>query len=189
MAQKRRSSKKKKPTESHEHLGARITDYKLRVEAGINLDLKSGGLRYPEPSDPLYTYQTVLTIYGEGVFPDERAGDIFDFLIVSDTGAEELRLTIADIQARDRYGGPKNRLYRGVEIPVYDRPPGIITMFPGGGKRHFQCYLPVPPQLASDMLTALATGAAPYMAIHEHKVGRKRWIDTLTLQNTHPAEE
>jgi hypothetical protein len=39
------------------------------------------------------------------------------------------------------------------------------------------------------MLNALATGAAPYMAIHEHRVGRKRWVDTVTLRNTHPAEE
>lgn len=108
---------------------------------------------------------------------------------MGDARAARDRLTVADIQARDGYGGPKTRLYRGVEIPVYERPAGITTMFPGGGKRHFQTYLPVPPQLASDMLTALAAGAAPYMAIHEHKVGRKRWIDTLTLQNTHPAEE
>lgn len=32
-------------------------------------------------------------------------------------------------------------------------------------------------------------GPAPYMVIHEHKIGRKRWIGTLTLQNRHPAEE
>lgn len=186
---KKRASKKKKPTETHEHLGACVTGYKLDIEAGLNLDLKSGGLRYPEPQDPVYTYRTLITLYGEGVYPDERAGEIYDFLIVGDARAAEHRLTIADIQARDRDGVPKTRLYRGVEIPVYERPAGITTMFPGGGKRHFHAYLPVPPQLASDMLTALATGAAPYLAIHEHKVGRKRWIDTLTLQNTHPAEE
>ncbi|TQE99598.1 MAG: hypothetical protein FKY71_07725 [Spiribacter salinus] len=186
---KARAARKKKPAEAHEHLGARVTGYKIDIEAGLNLDLKGGGLRYPAPDDPLYTYRTLLTLYGECIDPDERAGEIYDFLIVGDARAARDHLTVADIQDRDRDGGPKTRLYRGVEIPVYDRPPGITTMFPGGGKRHFQCYLPVPPQLASDMLTALAAGAAPYMAIHEHKVGRKRWIDTLTLQNTHPAEE
>jgi len=188
MAQKRRSSKKK-PTETHEHLGARVISYKVGIEAGLNMDLKGGALRQPDPSDPLYTYHTVLQLWGEGIWPDERAGEVFDFLIVGDPYAEEHRLTLADIQTRDRYGGPKTRPYRGVEIPVYQPPPGISVMFPGGGKHHHQTYLPVSPQLASDMLTALATGAAPYMAIHEHKVGRKRWIDTLTLQNTHPAEE
>lgn len=186
---KRRTAREKKPVDEHEHLGARVTGYKLDIKAGLSLDLKSGGVRYPEPADPVYTYGTTIALYGEGVFPDERAGEIYDFLIVGDARAAKHRVTIADIQDRDRYDGPKTRLYRGVEIPVFERPAGIAIMFPGGGKRHFQTYLPVPPELASDMLTALATGAAPYMAIHEHKVGRKRWIDTLTLQNTHPAEE
>ncbi|TQF00201.1 MAG: hypothetical protein FKY71_04645 [Spiribacter salinus] len=188
MPRKKRPSKNK-PTESHEHLGARVDGYRVRLEAGLNLDLKGSPVLHPEPTDPVFTYHTTLQIWGEGIFPDERAGEFFDFLIIGTSEADKPRLTLADVQARDRHGGPKTRSYRGVEIPVYEPPPGITLMFPGGGKNHHQTYLPLPPQIASDMLTALATGAAPYMAIHEHKVGNKRWIDTLTLQNTHPAVE
>jgi hypothetical protein len=188
MPKKRRASKKK-PTETHEHLGARVDGYKLRVEAGLNQRLKGGPALQPQPTDPLYTYRTVLQIWGEVIDPDERAGEFFDFLIVGDPHAADPRIQLADVQAQGRYGAPKTRSYRGAELPVYEPPAGITVMFPGGGRNHHQTYLPVPPQLASDMLTALASGAAPYMAIHEHKVGRKRWIDTLSLQNTHPAEE
>lgn len=188
MPQKGRS-RKKKPPESHEHLGARVSGYKVRIEAGLNLDLKGTALRQPQPTDPLFTYHTTLLIWGEGIFPDERAGEFFDFRIIGASEADDPRLELADIQGRDRHGGLKTRTYRGTEIPVYEPPPGIALMFPGGGKRHHQAILRVPPHLASDMLNALATGAAPYMAIHEYKIGNKRWIDTLTLQNTHPAEE
>lgn len=163
--------------------------YRLRIEAGLNSNLKGGAVLQPEPTDPLYTYQTTLQIWGKGIFPDERAGEFFDFLIVGDAHAAKPRTRLVEVQILDRYGVPKTRSYRGIELPVSDSPAGISVMFPGGGKNHHQDYLPVPPQIASDMLNAPATGATPYMAIHEHKVGRKRWIDTLTLQNTHPAEE
>ena len=188
MRAKHRTTKKK-PTDTYETLAAKVTDYKLRIRAGLNSNLKGNPIRQPRPTDPLYTYETWIQIYVECTEPSKRAGETYDIFMVADPNADDLKLTLDDVQARDRAGNPKTRFYRGAEITVYEPPPGITVVSPGGGKRHHHVYLRVAPSLASNMITALSADAAPFLAIHEHKVGPKRWIDHLSLQSVDPAEE
>ena len=142
----RATRRAKKPADEHTLLGARITGYEVRITAERNVVLKLADRREADPRDPLYTYITTLQVEGECTYPD----------------AADLRLTLEDIHARDSSGTPQYRPYRGEDVPVYEPPPGITVMSRGRQPRTWQTYLPVAPRLASDMLTALATGAAPF---------------------------
>lgn len=179
----------KKPQDTYTLLGARITHYEMRVTAGLNADLKLADRRVATPQAPLYTYITTLQIEGMCTYPDERAGEQYDLLIVGDSHAAKLQLTLEDIHVRDASCSRQYRQYRGEDVPVYAPPPGISIMYRGTKRRVWHAYLTVAPHLATDMLTGLATGAASFLSLHEHRVGRQRWIDSLTLQSTDPAEE
>nr|WP_299379565.1 hypothetical protein [uncultured Halomonas sp.] len=180
--------KKRAATEQYSLLGILINRYEYRVEAGINTSLKMRpGMA--SISGPLYTYGTVLDIEGNCIYPDERAGEHFGVCIVGDAYTTDFQLTLKDIQEPDASGFPCYRTYRGDRVPVYERPKGITPLCRGGGARSWRAYLPVPPWLASDFLLVLKTEATPFLSIHEHKVGRERWIDSLSIQNKHPADE
>ncbi len=57
------------------------------------------------------------------------------------------------------------------------------------GEPSWSGWLWVSEETVSQMLTLL-TGRSPlYLAIHERKVDRTRWINGLCLQTTDPAEE
>jgi hypothetical protein len=72
---------------------------------------------------------------------------------------------------------------------VYELPNGIGPPERVRGTKDWTGWCWVSPRTVSDMLALLPNVQPLYISIHERKIGRKRWINGLTLQTTDPAEE
>ncbi len=104
-------------------------------------------------------------------------------------GSGDIRATLRDVQERDEYGSPKYRPHRGRQIPVYNPPPGMGLIEKVRGEPRWSAWLHVSPSFASDALGLLSNGRSLFLAIHERKKDRARWVQSVSLQTTDPAEE
>jgi hypothetical protein len=104
-----------------------------------------------------------------------------------DSPFSKTRLTVADVRERDEYRSPKYRKYRGGEIPVFKDVPGLGLL--DKGKTEWTAWVTLNPSLVSDMLVLLGSGSSLYLGLHERKEQRTRWVNSLTLQTTNPADE
>ena len=89
----------------------------------------------------------------------------------------------------DEYGAHKYRKVRGNMVPVYDIPKDIGFLDKVRGGKAWSGAVWVAPQTTTDMLAVLPSVRPLYLALHELKIERRRFVSSLTLQTTHPAEE
>lgn len=94
-------------------------------------------------------------------------------------GSGDIRATLKDVQERDEYGSPKYRQYRGRQIPIYKPPPGMGRIDKIRGEQRWTAWLRVSPRFTSDALALLSNGRALFLAIHERKTNRTRWVREL----------
>lgn len=188
MAKKK---KRRKPELLHEFLAIRVDSYDADISAAINYNLYAPETAfYLDEDDPLYKFATRLTITGTGAYPEDRAGHTFTFTICGDDAPSRgLNLTLKDMQEREGYGIPKYRTYRGRQIPVFKDVKGITFLDKVRGENAWTAWLTIAPRLVTDMLILLQAERIKYVAVHEVKEGRHRWIRNIGLQTTDPAEE
>ena len=65
-------AKKKRVSEEHTYLSIKVTDFKARVKAAINYEI-----RYPRHAGPdtkVYDFSSSLKLTGLCTFPEKRAG-------------------------------------------------------------------------------------------------------------------
>ncbi|WP_027037099.1 hypothetical protein [Mesorhizobium ciceri] len=133
---------------------------------------------------------TRLTVAGIATYPEERAGETYEVTIYGDNlGSGDIRATVKDVQERDDRCAPKYLQYRGRQIPIYKPPPGMGLIDKIHGERRWTAWLRVSPRFTSDALALLGNGRALFLAIHERKTNRTRWVQSASLQTTDPAEE
>lgn len=188
----RRTKRRKRPEEEHTHLAIRVEHCEASVEAAINYNVYSPQSAWnANDDDPLHRFTTRLTVAGKSTYPDERAGDTYEVTIYGDNpGSGDVRAaTLRDVQARDEHGSPKYRQYRGRQIPIYDPPPGMGLIDKIRGEPRWTAWLRVSPRFATDALALLTIGRSLFLAIHERKKGRARWVQSVSLQTNDPAEE
>lgn len=186
-----RKKRQKTPREEHTFLAIRFERYEASVEAAVNHNVYAPQLAWNSDEDhPLYEFTTRLTIVGEATYPEKQAGDTYEFTIYADNlGAGDIRATLRDVQARDEYGSPKYRSYRGRQVPIYISPKGMGLIDKIRGEPRWTAWLHVWPCFASDALVLLGNGRPLFLAVHERKHERTQWIQSLSLQTTDPAEE
>lgn len=187
----RKTKHQRKPEEVHTHLAICVERYEARVDASVNHDVYAPQYAWgSEEDDPLYKFTAQLTITGTSTYPKERAGDTFE-LTISGNNAPSRRhdATLRDAQARDERGSPQYRTYRGREIPVYNPPKGLGLLHKVRGEPRWAGWLFVATRSVNDMLVLLSHARDLFMAIHERRDGRTRWIQGMTLQTNDPAEE
>lgn len=140
--------------------------------------------------EKIYRFESYLEVEGVSTYPETLAGNPFHLTIRgSESRHGEFSLTLDDFHVKNEDGSRKYRKARGLEIPVYDVPKGIGILERQRGTKSWNGYVWVKPQIITDMLTLLPHITPLFLALHEHKVERSRWITGLTLQTTDPAEE
>lgn len=187
----RSRKRQKRPEDVHTHLSVRIEAFEARIEAAVNPNVYAPQYAWDlDDEEPLYKFTTALTINGVSNYPDERAGDTYDLTVYgTDIRSRRLSGTLKDVQARDQRGSLQYRKYRGREIPVYNPPGGIGLLDKVRGEPRWTGWVYVSPQFVNDSLVLLGQGKKLFVALHERKSERTRWIQSLDIQTTDPAEE
>ena len=187
----RRKPSRKKPEEEYTDFGIRVERYEAEADASINLDAY-----YPQHAinlddrDPLYRFITRLTITGKGIYPEDRAGDIYELTVYGDDAPSRyLNATLEDAHARDEHGTRQYRTYRGAQVPVYKLPHGLGLLQKERGEARWTAWVNVLPRMVSDMLTLLGSGKTLYIALQERKQDRMRFVRSFSVQTTEPANE
>jgi len=139
---------KRKPAEEHTHIGIGVDRYQAAVTASINHSVY--GPQYAlslNDDDSVYEFTNQVTITGTATYPDERAGDTYEFTIYGDdTPSHHRDAKLKDVQARDKYGSPQYRTYHGREIPVYVAPKGLGMLDKVRGEASWRAWLFVAPR-------------------------------------------
>ncbi|TPK52915.1 MULTISPECIES: hypothetical protein [unclassified Mesorhizobium] len=187
----RRTKRRKAAEEEHTHLAIRLERCDASVEAAINYNVYAPQSAWnSDDDDPLYRFTTRLTIGGISIYPEERAGDTYEVTIYSNNlGSGDIRATLKDVQERDEHGSPKYRQYHGRQIPIYTPPPGMGLIDKIRGEPRWTVWLRVSPRFTTDALALLSDGRSLFLAVRELKKGRRRWVQSVSLQTTDPAEE
>lgn len=180
----------KGPKDEHTFLAIRVERYEASTEASLNLNLKTNLPLFARDEDPVYTFVTTLKINGVSTYPEGRAGERYEVTVRGEAiHAGDFSLTLRDVQKRGEYGAPVYRSHRGEPLPIYQPPPGIALIERRRGAAIWDLWVPVAPRLVSDMLVLLAQTRPLFLFLHERKTGRQRWIESIGLQTTDPAEE
>lgn len=186
---KKRTSKK--PKEEHTHIAVLVEGWDVRADASINSTAHDAryGIRNEE-DDPLYQFETHLEISGTSTWPKSRAGDIYDLTVyVDDSRSGWVHMSLKDIHVCDETGIPEYRTYRGRTYPVYRAPSGLALLDKVRGEPRWTAWVAGKPRFVSDVLMILDQSRPAYLAIHELKANRRRWIQSLSVQTNNPAEE
>jgi hypothetical protein len=86
--------------------------------------------------------------------------------------------------------GANNSLqYQGRRIPVVNPIPGLTILNRDRGDGTWMSSTNIAPRLVNDMLVLLGTGRTVYLALHDYKERRVRWVRRFGLQAIDPATE
>ena len=186
-----RKRKDVSPKAIHSRIGIKVDGYQARVEADINIDAKDPKYAIDlDDRDPVYKYITRLEIVGTATFPDDRTGQRFEISVYGDESpSRHVFATLKNLHELGEYGQPLYRIYRGQNLPVFRKPPGLGLLDKVRGEPRWTAWLNVAARLVSDMLVLLGTKRDLYLAIEERKIGRTRWVDGISLQSTDPADD
>ena len=186
-----RSRKVKKPEEVYTLLSIRVDTYEARADVTINYNVIHPQYAIDlHDSDPLFRHVTQLVIAGTLSDPADRPGDRYEITLRGDDSpGTSVNATLQDAQVRGEYGSPQYRQYRGREIPVYKPPSGLGLINKERGQPFWRGWVTIAPRLVTDMLVLLGHKRSLYLAIQERKAQRSRWIHSISLQTTDPAEE
>jgi hypothetical protein len=122
--------------------------------------------------------------------PSVRAGDTYDLTIYSEVRSDSaVYWTLKDVQVVDEDRVPRYRTYRGKNIPIYKPPNGIGSLEKERGEARWRGTIWAQPRYLSNLLILLGHHRQLYVAIHERKVERQRWIQSLAVQTSDPEDE
>lgn len=188
------SHKRKRPNkhaEEHSHIVIRLERYEAGVEGGVNHYAYAPQYAWNlDDDDPVYEFTNQIVITGISTYPPERQGDHYELTIRgTEAASHHLKAKLKDIHARDQYGSPKYRGYRGRQIPIYEPPKGLGLIDKVRGEKRWTAWLFVTPRFVNDLLVLLGHQRKLFLSLHERKVDRSRWVQGVTLQSNDPAEE
>jgi hypothetical protein len=177
----------KNDADEYTQLGIRVESYNVRSDVSINVNLRAAPLRSAE-DEPVIRCVTYIEIVGTSNYPEHRANERYELSVHGDASGR-MRLQLKDIQKVDESGVRQWRKYRGVSMPVYDSPPGLTVLERRRGTRQWRMWMPIAPDLVSDMLLLLQSQRQLYVSIYERKADRRHWVQDFSLQTTDPSLE
>lgn len=187
----RTKNHRKKPEEEHTYLTIRVEQYEACVQTSVNHNVYAPQHAWDsDENNPLYPFSTRLTITGISTHPETRAGEAYELTVYGDDArSRRHNTTLKDAQTRDEHESPQYREYRGRQIPVYNPPNGLGLLEKVRGEPRWIAWLFVAPRFVNDALVLLGQGRNLFLAIHEHREKRARWIQAVSLQTADPEEE
>jgi hypothetical protein len=188
---RRKKLQSKKSADEHAHLSLRIENHRVRVSTRINHYVHSPQYAWRDiQDDPVFEFVTHLDIEALCTDPSVRAGDTYDLTIYSDVNLESATYwKLKDVQVVDEHRVPQYRTYRGKEIPIYKPPNGMGTLEKVTGEARWHGTIWAQPRYVNDLLILLGHQRQLYVAIHERKIERQRWIQGVEIQTNDPADE
>jgi hypothetical protein len=181
-------SRRSKKSEEHTHLAIHVQGFDAEVEARLNIDLATSRPLYSTEDDPVFPTSTRLVIRGRSTYPKERAGDVYEISLRGQTSSRT-QLALKDIHVHNEHHVPIYRKYRGEDVAVYKVPSGLATLERRRADRVWQAWISDEPRLVSDMLLLMRLERPLFLAIHEMKFERRRWIRSVSLQTSDPGRE
>lgn len=179
---------RRKASGEHTHLAIRIEGFDAEAETRLNIDLSVSRPHFATDDDLVFPTSNRLIIRGRSTYPEARSGESYE-ITVWGRSTRRAPLTLKEIHVHDDHHVPVYRKYRGEDIPVYKVPPGLGTLERRRNDRVWQAWISDEPRLVSDMLLLLRLERPLFMAIHEMKAERRRWIRSISLQTTDPVQE
>lgn len=174
---------RKKAVEQYLSLTIRVEDFSGELSAGINYEATDHRDRHEKTH--VYRFGSTIRFQGSCIYPTE--GDSYDITVHSaEPGSKLIDAQLHDFHLRDEGGAPRYSRQRGIEVPLYQIPAGLGLLEKVRGKARWHGWIWVPEEIASQTLTLAASGKQLFVEILECKVGRKRWINHLTVQTTDP---
>ncbi|MEW8508979.1 MAG: hypothetical protein AB2598_20005 [Candidatus Thiodiazotropha sp.] len=187
----RQKSRKKKNTPEHTFLAITIEDYKVTINTGPNSQIL-GSTRYvKDDEEHAIVSDTVLELTGVCTDPEDRAGEHYEISLrggSSDTD-DILGQRIRDLHRKNKDGSHEYRQYRGGTYPVYEDPPELGLVEKIRGESRWFAWASVHHQMVTDALILLGGDKPSYVSIHEKKIGRYRWVRSISVQSVDPAVE
>jgi hypothetical protein len=187
----RTASPRRKAAEEHTHIAIRVERYDADITASVNHSVHAAQYAWNlNDDDPVYEFTNQLRITGTATYPPLRAGNAY-LLTLYGTAApsHHLDAKLKDVQARDEHGSPQYRKYRGREIPVFVAPKGLGLLDKVRGETSWTGWIIATPRLVTDALVLLGKQETLFVALHERKIDRARWIQRVSLQTKDPSEE
>lgn len=187
----RSKKRRNKPDEEHTFITIRVEHHDASISAGVNSEVYAPQFASKlDDDDPVFEFTSQVTITGVSTYPPEKAGDTYDLTISGvDATNHQIYAKLKDIHARDERGVPQYRTYRGKESPVYVNPYGLGTLDKVRGEKRWTAWIFVAPRFVNDLLALLTQQPNLFLGLHEFKVERSRWLRSVTIQTTDPAEE
>lgn len=100
-------------------LTIRVEEHHVRIRAGTNLALYGSTPVWIDADEPVYTFESLLTLQGTCIDPQDRSGAPYDITLVGEQSPPRtLRLKVKVLQERDHDNVPCYRTYRGVRYPI-----------------------------------------------------------------------
>ena len=183
------AKKQKKKADEYEFVTINVDSYDVRTEAGTNVDVRVNSPHVISDDTPIYEFYTVIDLYGVITYPESRSNADFKLTIYGSEKRGYPGLTLKDTLQVDSEGMTKMVKKKGAYYPVYNVPPGIATLEKVRGENRWHAWIFAAPDYTRDSLILLSSGKKTYVSIHERKVERRRWIQSLSLQTTDPLEE
>lgn len=183
--------RRRKAEDEHTHIAIRLDRYEAGIAASINNTAHSAQYAWNlNEEDPVYEFTNQVRITGTATYPSYCAGHLYHLTLYgTDAPSRHLDTRLKDVQARDKHGSPQYRRYRGRDIPVFIAPKGLGLLEKVRGEASWTGWVFTPPRLVTDMLVLLGRPESLFIALHEQKMDRVRWIQRVSLQTTDPAEE
>jgi len=179
---------KKQPKPTFDFLGIEIEHYDANIDISINH--KARDKRYIYSNPKVFHYYTKIEIQGPLVYPDERMPGTYNITIYGDEREDgEFTSRLDNYHVRGNDGDPIYRKDRGKEIPIFDAPSGVGYLEKIRGTDDWKGCAWLPPVIVTNMLTLLPHVSPLYLAIHELKIDRVRWMNGISLQTIHPSIE
>ena len=183
------TKKRKKKADDYEFITVQVDAYDVRTEAGTNVDVRVNSPYHISDDTPIYDFYTVLDLTGIITYPEDRANADFNLTIYGGDKKRHTDLTLKDTIQVDKNGQTVMKKKKGAYYPVYNIPPGIATIEKVRGENRWHTWIFAAPDYTRDSLILLSSGKQTYISIHERKIERRRWIQSLSLQTTDPLEE
>lgn len=187
----KKPANKRRAEETHTHLAISVQNFGASSSASINhAAYGSNSSWYADGEEPVYVLRNQLTVSGKAIDPDERSGDWYDITLSggSPTTSFDLDAKLKDLAERDEYGAPRYRKYRGRDVAIYKPPPGLGLLEKVRGETAWTAWLFVKPALIEQWLALLTSTSDLYVAVHECKAKRHRWIRSIELSTIDPAD-
>jgi len=172
----------------HTHLGFRVIDYSIRINAGLNHEIFDSAYYYPKCA--VYMAYNSLELRGLCCYPEEREGASYIFTLMGKEGPREsFDAVLEDFHVLGKHDEPKYRKRGKYTIPVYDPPISIGFIDSGRKDNPWHAYAWVPHSSITDMYITLSNYKPLFIALHEVKAKKYRHIRSITLQSVNPAED